>query len=78
MGVYVEVVRNIPLLVILYLVFYTLPAFGLKLGVFMSGAIALIVNGTAFTIEVFRGGLAAIPVGQYEAGQSLGSARGKF
>jgi polar amino acid transport system permease protein len=71
-GVYVEVVRNIPLLVILYLVFYTLPAFGLKLGVFMSGAIALIVNGTAFTIEVFRGGLAAIPVGQYEAGQSLG------
>ena len=38
-----------PLLVILYLVFYTLPAFGLKLGVFMSGAIALMVDGTAFT-----------------------------
>jgi polar amino acid transport system permease protein len=69
---YVEVIRNVPLLVIIYIVFYGLSGLGLRLDSFTSGAIALIINGTAFVTEIFRGGLAAIPQGQYDAGYSLG------
>lgn len=71
-GIYVEVFRNVPLLVIVYLVFYELPAFGLRVDSFTSGVIALALNSTAYLVEIFRGGLAAIPRGQYEAAQSLG------
>jgi polar amino acid transport system permease protein len=70
-GAYVEVFRNVPLLVIVYLVFYELPAFGLRVDSFTSGVIALALNSTAYTVEIFRGGLAAIPQGQYEAAHSL-------
>lgn len=68
---YVELVRNVPLLVVLYLLFYALPA-GFRLNAFQAGVLALAVNSTAFCIEIFRGGLSAIPPGQYEAAASLG------
>ena len=67
-----EVLRNVPLLVVVYLFFYGLPTVGLQLDSFTSGLAALAVNSTAYVIEIFRGGLAAIPKGQYEAANSLG------
>ena len=70
--VYVEVLRNIPLLLVVYICFYTIPQFGLNLDSFTSGLIALVLNSTAYTVEIFRGGLRAIPKGQYEAAYSLG------
>jgi His/Glu/Gln/Arg/opine family amino acid ABC transporter permease subunit len=68
---YVELVRNVPLLVVLYLLFYALPV-GFRLTALQAGVLALSVNSTAFCVEIFRGGLSAIPRGQYEAAASLG------
>ena len=69
---YVEVVRNIPLLVVLYVLFYALPLYGVPLNAFTAGVLGLSINSIAFTIEIFRGGFAAIPAGQHEAASALG------
>ena len=69
---YVEVVRNIPLLVVLYVLFYALPVYGVPLNAFTAGVLGLSINSIAFTIEIFRGGFAAIPAGQHEAASALG------
>lgn len=71
-AVYVEALRNVPLLVVVYVFFYELPGLGVRLDSVASGIAALSVNSTAYVIEIFRGGLAAIPKGQYEASASLG------
>ena len=47
---YVEAVRNVPLLVVLYVLFYALPANGIRLDAFTAGVIGLAINSTAFTI----------------------------
>lgn len=72
---YVEAIRNIPLLVVLYVLFYAAPQWGLRLSAVTAGVAALAINSTAFTIEIFRGALAAIALGQYEAAASLGLRR---
>lgn len=69
---YVEAFRNVPLLVVVYVFFYELPSVGLSWDSMTSGVAALSVVSTAYVIEIFRGGLAAIPNGQYEASASLG------
>src|SRR5215510_10913330 len=70
--VYVEVLRNIPLLVVIYLVFFGLAQVGLLVDGFNSALIALTLNAGAYMTEIFRGGLVAIPRGQYEAARSQG------
>ena len=70
--VYVEVVRNIPLLVVLYILFLVLPLYGIPINALTAGVLGLAINSTAFTIEIIRAGFAAIPPGQYEAARSLG------
>ena len=69
---YVEVIRNTPLIVQLFLVFFGLPSFGLRLSPEVASAITLSVNLGAYTAEIVRAGLEAIPKTQIEAGQSLG------
>lgn len=69
---YVEVLRNIPLLVVIYLVFFGLAQIGLLVDGFNSALIALTLNAGAYMTEIFRGGLVAIPRGQYDAGRSQG------
>ena len=69
---YVEAVRNIPILVLLYILFYALPAYGVPIGAFTAGMLGLAINSTAYTTEIFRGGFAAIPAAQYEAARALG------
>lgn len=69
---FTEFFRNVPLVVIIYLVFFGLPQVGLRFNNTLSVLIALVVNGTAFMIEVFRGGLLSIPSGQYQAAQAQG------
>jgi His/Glu/Gln/Arg/opine family amino acid ABC transporter permease subunit len=72
---YVEAIRNVPLLVVLYILFYSVPQYGVRLSAITAGVLALAINSTAFTIEIFRGALAAIATGQYEAAASLGLRR---
>ena len=72
---YVEIIRNMPLLVLLYLIFFGLPALGLVLSGYLSGLIALTLNSAAFMTEIFRAGLLAIAKGQYEAARAQGMTR---
>ncbi len=69
-GAYVELLRNIPLLIVIYLVYFGLAQFGLRISGFNSALIALTLNAGAYMTEIIRGGLAAIGKGQYEAARS--------
>ena len=71
-AVYVETIRNTPLIVQLFLIFFGLPSAGLKFDANTAAMIALSVNLGAYSIEIIRAGLEAIPRSQLEAGQSLG------
>ncbi len=71
-AVYVETIRNTPLIVQLFLIFFGLPSAGLKFDANTAAMIALSVNLGAYSIEIIRAGLEAIPRSQIEAGQSLG------
>jgi polar amino acid transport system permease protein len=70
--IYIDVFRSIPLLVLLIIVYYALPFVGLRLSPFMSAALALTLVSCAYTAEIFRAGIEAIPRGQFEASQALG------
>ncbi|MFT4002227.1 MAG: amino acid ABC transporter permease [Rhizobium sp.] len=69
---YVELIRNTPLLVQIFVVFFTLPAIGLRLDPETAGLVALSANGGAYMTEIIRAGLVAIPKGQVEAAYALG------
>jgi polar amino acid transport system permease protein len=71
-GLYVEVMRNTPLLVILYLIYFALPATGLRLSSFTAALIGLSLNSAGYMAEIFRAGLAAVAHGQFEAAASQG------
>ena len=71
-NVYISFVRGTPLLVQLFLVFYVLPVIGLDFAPLTAGIITLGFNSAAYSAEIMRGGLAALPKGQWEAARSLG------
>ncbi|HHF3067477.1 TPA: amino acid ABC transporter permease [Vibrio diabolicus] len=71
--IYVEVVRSVPVLVLLLWVYYGMPTLlDVSLNHFWAGVIALTIAESAFMAEVFRGGIQAISRGQHEAAGSLG------
>ncbi|MFA7438063.1 amino acid ABC transporter permease [Castellaniella sp.] len=72
---YVEVIRNTPLLVQGFLIFFGLPWLGLRLDSDVAALIALTVNVGAYTTEIVRAGLESVSKGQIEAGQALGLTR---
>lgn len=69
---YIDLIRAIPVLVLLILIYYALPFAGITLNSFSAAAAALIMVLAAFTAEVVRAGLQAIPKGQFEAADALG------
>jgi len=69
---YVELFRNTPLLVQLYIVFFGLPGLGLKLNAVPAAIITLTINLSAYTAEIVRAGFESVPKSQVEAGISLG------
>ena len=71
---YVEFFRNVPLLVVIYIVFYgTSELFSfVRLSSLSAGVIALTLNSSAFAAEIIRGGLKAIAKEQIESARSLG------
>lgn len=69
---YIEVMRNTPLLVQLYLIYFGLAQFGIDVSAFMSALIAMILNNAAYTAEIFRAGFLSVAKGQIEAGVALG------
>ncbi|MBM7324625.1 ectoine/hydroxyectoine ABC transporter permease subunit EhuD [Agrobacterium sp. S2] len=71
----VEFLRDTPLLVQLFFLYYVLPDFGIVLPAFLTGALALGLQYAAYTSEVYRGGIEAIHHGQWEAATALNLTR---
>lgn len=69
---YIEVMRNTPLLVILYLVYFGLPATGLRLSSYTAALIGLTLNSAGYMAEIVRSGLVAVAKGQFESARSQG------
>ncbi|MCZ7892774.1 ectoine/hydroxyectoine ABC transporter permease subunit EhuD [Agrobacterium salinitolerans] len=67
----VEFLRDTPLLVQLFFLYYVLPDFGIVLPAFLTGALALGLQYAAYTSEVYRGGIEAVHHGQWEAATAL-------
>ncbi|EJL01941.1 amino acid ABC transporter, permease protein, 3-TM region, His/Glu/Gln/Arg/opine family [Pseudomonas fluorescens Q2-87] len=68
---YVELIRNTPILVQLFFIFYGLPAIGMGLSLFWSGVLCLSLWAGAYQIENVRGGLATVEHGMREASVAL-------
>jgi polar amino acid transport system permease protein len=77
-GVYVEAIRNTPLLVQIFLVYFGLASLGLKFSAFTVAAAALTINVGAYTTEIIRAGFDAIPRGQIEAAEGLALSRAQI
>ena len=72
---YVELVRNTPFLVQIFLVYFGLSSLGVKLSAFTVAVVALAINVGAYATEIIRAGFDAVPPGQVEAGECLGLSR---
>jgi len=71
-AVYVEAIRNTPLLIQLYFVFFTLPLIGVKFSSHAAAIVALSIHLGAYATEILRAGVESVPRGQIEAARSLG------
>ena len=74
-GGYVQVVRNTPLLIQLYLVYFGFSMAGFGLSGFASGLLALCAQNGGYVAEIYRGGLQSVSIRQFEAGRALGMRR---
>ena len=73
--VYVEIIRNSPFLVQLYLIFFGIASLGPRLGAEQSALVALVINFGAYATEIIRAGIEGIDPNQIEAGLALGLKR---
>ena len=71
-GAYIDVLRSIPVLVLLFVVYYALPFAGIRLTSFTSATAAISMVSAAYSAEIVRAGIEAIPKGQFEAARALG------
>ena len=74
-GGYIQIVRNTPLLIQLYLVYFGLSMAGIPLSGFASGLVALCAQNGGYVAEIYRGGLQSVSTRQFEAGRALGMGR---
>lgn len=73
--IYIDLFRSFPVVVLLALIFYGLPFFGITLGGFTAVVLALALNNSGYYGEIFRAGIESVPYGQREAARSLGFGR---
>jgi polar amino acid transport system permease protein len=69
---YIYIIRGIPLLVLLFLVYYCLPMFGIELNPGIAAATSISLYNGAFISEIIRGAIISLPVSQTDAAKSLG------
>jgi polar amino acid transport system permease protein len=72
---YVELIRNTPFLVQIYVIYFGLPTIGLRLGPLTAGLLSLSIYAGAYVTEIVRAGLQSIDAGQTEAARALGLSR---
>ncbi len=70
-GVFTEFVRDTPLLVQLFFLFYVLPEAGVTLSPLTTGVLGLGLHYSTYTMQVYRAGIEAVPTGQWEAATAL-------
>jgi polar amino acid transport system permease protein len=70
--VYVEVIRNTPVLAQLFFIFFGLPGLGIRMNVYVAANLSLTLYMGAYATEIIRGGIDAVPFGQTEAALALG------
>lgn len=75
---FVELFRNLPLILVVYWAFYVMPVFlGIELSALATGLTALCLNVSAYNAETFRAGINSVRRGQSEAGLALGMSGGQ-
>ncbi|MBD1550163.1 amino acid ABC transporter permease [Pseudomonas typographi] len=74
-GVYVELVRNTPFIVQLFFIFFGLPSLGVQLSEWQAAVLAMVLNLGAYSTEIIRAGIQAVPHGQFEAAAALAMTR---
>ena len=74
-GAYVELISNTPFIVQLFFIFFGLPASGVKLSETTAAFLAMVINLGAYSTEIIRAGIQAVPKGHLEAGESLAMSR---
>ena len=74
-GVYVELIRNTPFIVQLFFIFFGLPSLGFRLNEWEAAVLAMVINLGAYSTEIIRAGIQAIPHGQLEAASALAISR---
>lgn len=72
---YVEIIRNTPFLIQLFIIYFGLPAIGLRVGAETAALIGMTINLTAYSTEIIRAGIEAVHKSQIEAGEALGFTR---
>ncbi|TCK02282.1 amino acid ABC transporter permease [Marinobacterium mangrovicola] len=73
--VFVELVRGIPILVVLFYIYFVMPELGVDLTAFQAGVIGLALTYSCYIGETFRAGIEAVDKGQLEAAKSIGMKR---
>ena len=76
-GAYIEFMRNTPLLLQIYLIYFGLPLFGLFPSEFTCGVVGIALQHSAFLVEIYRGGIEAVSQRQWDAARALGMTRYK-
>ncbi|MBP0940144.1 amino acid ABC transporter permease [Pseudomonas alliivorans] len=74
-AVYVELIRNTPFLVQLFFIFFGLPSLGMQISEWQAAVLAMVINLGAYSTEIIRAGIQAIPKGQLEASAALAMSR---
>ncbi len=70
--VYERVLRSIPLLVVMFILFFGLPSFGIRFNPCMAAILSLGLCSSAYQSQIFRGAILSVPKGQTLAAQSIG------
>lgn len=73
-----NILRGIPIIVVLFYMYFVLPEIGISLSAFQAGSLGLGIAYSSYMAEVFRAGINAVDVGQFEAAQSIGMSRAKL
>ena len=69
---YVEIIRNTPFLVQIFMIFFGLPTVGFRLDANGAALVAMVLNGSAYAIEIVRAGIESITAGQMDAAKAIG------
>ncbi|MGP4001005.1 ectoine/hydroxyectoine ABC transporter permease subunit EhuD [Streptomyces sp. 8N706] len=76
-GIFVEFIRNTPLLVQLFFFFFVLPEWGIQTSALATGVIGIGLHYSTYTAEVYRAGIDGVPKGQWEAATALSLPRSR-